>query len=138
MRDAAPLGARALGRPSVATVNPPSPEARILTGVPPGVGAAGAVDDVERTCARHAGLREGPRALDVDIICAVVDAHLEAAATTGIDPLAITTQTRLRLVVAALLHLVHGPPPATAAALADHVTLTRWASRMARAELPTS
>lgn len=96
------------------------------------------LDDVERTCARHAGLREGPRALDVDIICAVVDAHLEAAATTGIDPLAITTQTRLRLVVAALLHLVHGPPPATAAALADHVTLTRWASRMARAELPTS
>ena len=89
-------------------------------------------------------LYEGAQGLDLDIICSVVDAYVDEGMLTvdgHDDPhtTSITGKARLRLVVAALVYLVDVEdviPDSRPNGLTDDVVLLRWASRMARAELP--
>lgn len=103
--------------------------------------------EVEVMRESHRRLRVGMPALDLDILCSVVDAHLEeqrdrahCAALTA-TPRSVTATARLRLVVAALLYLVDADdavPDSHALGLGDDVLVLWWAARMALAELPVA
>lgn len=103
----------------------------------------GLLTQVEQKRARYACLCEGPRALDLDILCAVVEACIDDARCAGAhepdaDSTSIAGRARLRLVVATLVYLVDVEdliPDDQAKGLTDDVILLRWASSMARAEL---
>lgn len=97
--------------------------------------------------ASHRRLHLGMPALDLDILCSVVDAHLEEqrdrgrCAVLASTPRSVTATARLRLVVAALLYLVDADdvvPDAHALGLGDDVVVLRWAARMVMAELPAA
>lgn len=102
------------------------------------------LQDVERLRATRSALCVGAGALDLDIVCSIVEAHLEAGdeeALMGLraDALSITGKARLRLAIAALHYLVDGNdviPDALPGGFNDDLVVISWASRMARAELP--
>lgn len=76
--------------------------------------------------------------IDIDIACAVVDAHL-AELRSGDAPSAIA-DARCRLVVAALFYLVDTDdviPDDLPEGHIDDVVVLRWATRIARGEIPT-
>lgn len=98
------------------------------------------LESVESKRESNPRLYVGAQGLDLDIICSVVDAYVEETSPPD-DPhtTSITGKARLRLVVAALVYLVDGEdviPDSRPNGLTDDVVLLRWASRMARAELP--
>lgn len=144
--------------PTVVAVNPAtSAEARILTSaafrrarlrastlVASRRELAALLCQVERKRDDHAPLREGGRGLDLDIICSVVEACVEGPGcerAVEADATSITGKARLRLVVAALVYLVEVEdviPDRQPNGLTDDCVLLRWASRMARAELPAA
>lgn len=96
---------------------------------------------VEAKQAMYPKLHEGAVALDIDIIASVIEAHCEAVShpARGHNATSITAKARLTLVVAALTYLVEDDdliPDHLPHGLTDDIALLRWASRMARAELP--
>lgn len=88
-------------------------------------------------------LRSGSGQLHVDIICSVVEAHLDSLAEAGNMPetgaMSITGKARLRLAVAALHYLVDPDdviPDSHPHGHEDDLIVLRWAARMAWGELP--
>lgn len=97
--------------------------------------------DVDDKVTSMPRLRLDSRTLDLDVVCAVVEAHLEQCDDSGrLDALnSITGQARLRLAVASLAYLLDPHdviPDVKSRGLEDDVIVLRWASRMVRGELP--
>lgn len=106
------------------------------------------LDEVEAMARENPSLSTGSQALDLDIVFAVVEAALDEEAeihsvpddSAGrARPLNVTADARMRLVVAALLYLVDPDdliPDDQPYGLVDDLAILRWASRVAREELP--
>lgn len=97
-------------------------------------------DLLEKVGAHEFGIGQLPDAkggIDVDIACAVVDAHI-ADLTSG-DTINPVADARCRLVVAALHYLVDMNdviPDNLPNGHVDDVAVLRWATRVARGEVP--
>lgn len=95
---------------------------------------------LEKVAAHEFGIGQLPDArggIDIDIACAVVEAHI-AELTTG-DTTDLVTDARCRLVIAALHYLVDMDdviPDNLPVGHFDDVAVLRWATRVARGELP--
>lgn len=97
--------------------------------------------EVSDKIARHAALRHPHHALDLDVVCAVVEAHVDECADNAQLTIqrSVTAQTRLRLAAAALHYLVDSDdviPDSNPHGLGDDVLVLRWASHVVRGELP--
>ncbi|HWC24861.1 MAG TPA: DUF1232 domain-containing protein [Flexivirga sp.] len=95
---------------------------------------------LERVAAHEFGIGQLPDArggIDIDIACAVVDAHIDDL-TSG-DTTNPVADARCRLVIAALLYLVDMNdviPDNLPTGHVDDVAVMRWATRIARGEVP--
>lgn len=97
---------------------------------------------LDQVAAHEFGIGQLPDAgggIDVDIACAVVDAHL--ADLRGGDGASAIADGRCRLVIAALLYLVDKDdviPDDLPNGHIDDVVIMRWATKIAQGEIPTS
>lgn len=97
-------------------------------------------DLLEKVAAHEFGIGQLPDAkggIDIEIACAVVDAHI-AALTNG-ETTNPVDEARCRLVVAALHYLVDMNdviPDNLPDGHVDDVAVLRWATRVARGEVP--
>lgn len=95
---------------------------------------------LEDVAAHEFGIGQLPDArggIDIDIACAVVEAHI-AALTSG-EVTGPVADARCRLVIAALHYLVDTDdviPDALPDGHVDDVVVMRWATRVARGEIP--
>lgn len=98
--------------------------------------------DVDLKREEQPELTVGHCGLDLDIICAIVEAHVEGVAAPAVhpaEPLTITGAARLRLAVAALHYLLEPDdvvPDRQPHGYDDDAVVLGWASRVTRAELP--
>lgn len=78
--------------------------------------------------------------IDIDIACAVVEAHIDELASGTADDGTAIADARCRLVIAALHYLVDTEdviPDRLPSGHIDDVVVMRWATRVARGEVPT-
>lgn len=95
---------------------------------------------LEKVAAHEFGIGQLPDAqggIDIDIACAVVEAHIDDLASG--DATDVVADARCRLVVAALHYLVDMNdviPDNLPSGHVDDVAVMRWATRVARGEVP--